>query len=567
MPTKKKSWRFDTAAADRGSRFFPELLVHVKGHLTGRPFELLKWQDDKIIRPLFGRLRTDDGLRVVKTAYVEMGAKNGKSPIGSGLALQGLIADGEPGAEVFSVAASKGQALIIFNVAADMCEQSPRLARLIASKHLRIYRSKYADRGVIVYKPRKGGPECTYKVISADVALNDGINASRVVFDEVHRQPSRELWDLMKKSGMARRQSLLIGFTTAGVDNPDSLAKQEHDYATQVAKGVIDDPTYLPVLWYNATKADWRSEKTWKRANPGLGTRTQVQDGTAILAIEDFRDRVPKLEESPAELVAFKRLNCGMWLPASATSKDKLVDLAAWDRSAGMVDPHDLTDRPAYIAVDMSATTDLTAAVALFPNEPGTCQQATCRHSTERCYDILAKFWVPEATVTGDGSNWSRAIRTQLRQWIDEGLVTTVPGEVIDDDFVKAGIHEWADQHAIEEIVIDRWQARQLRVDLEDEGFTVWEHNQGTKHMAEPTREFITLVTAARLHHSGHKVLRWMADNAVGRVDADGDIKPDKKRSSGKIDGIVCAVMAISAAGRHDTEPKESGFFVLGGTE
>ncbi len=552
------AWRFHREPAERVARFF-ELLPHVKGRLAGRPFRLLPWQRKRIIDPIFGRLRVSDGLRVVRIAYIELGAKNGKSPIGSGVALQGLFADREPGAEVFSVAGSKGQAGIIFNVAADMVERSPTL-----SPRAKVYRSKIAHHGVIevIKGPARGS---IYRVLSADVGLNDGINGSRVVFDEIHRQPSRELWDLMQKSGAARQQPLLIGFTTAGEQDPASLAWQEHEYGLKVAAGTIEDPTYYAFIRYNPTKLtakdgtetepDWRSEEVWRNANPGLGTREEVAEGDAILAIEDFRATIPKLEESPAELLTFKRLRLGMWLPKGAGSTDKLIDIAMWDRSAGMSNVDKLAARhaPGWAAVDMSSTEDMTAAGLLIENEPGECRERHClkRSPAEPCYTYQLKAWLPEDTIAG-GRTWSKAMRTQLRLWHDAGLLEAVDGAVIDDRDVEAGILEWADRFTVTEIAIDRWQARQLRIRLEEEGFTVWELSQGMPSMAEPTRHTLALLRARRIHHLGNPMLRWMADNAIGKSDPDGNVRPVRGRSSGRIDGIITLIGTVAAMLRTD---------------
>lgn len=539
---KGSSTSFDEAAADRAARFFPELLVHVKGRLAGRPFRLLPWMEHDLIRPLFGRVRPD-GQRMIRQAWVEVGKKNSKSTLGSGIGLKLLFADGEYGAEVYSVANSKGQAGIVFNVAADMVEASP-----ILSKRAKVYRSRIAHHGVI-YVPKT---ESVYRVLSADVALNDGINASGVIFDEPHRAVSRELFDLMEESGIARSQPMLVAITTAGVDDPSLLGKQKHDYAVKVRDGIIDDPTFLPVLFYNSPDADWRDPETWRRANPSMGSDDDVASGDAIFSEADMAAKLPELEESPAKLATFKRLRCGMWLPPSAFSSDRLFEIAAWDRSAGIVNIDDGATIGA--AVDMASTTDMTAAVAVHWNEPGECRN--CRQTDKPCVDVVAKFWMPAEAIAGS-KQWSKGMKAQLRTWADEGWLTVVDGAVIDDSYVKAGIGEWADQYDLSVIAVDPWQARQLRIDLEDAGFVVFEHRQTMQHMSPPTKQLIDLVVDGRFHHGGNPILRWMADNAIGKTDSDENIRPDRRKSSGKIDGIVAAVMAITAS-TIDEEPVDA---------
>ena len=526
------STSFDEGAADRAVQFFSELLCHVKGRLAGQPFRLLPWMEHDLIRPMFGRMRPD-GTRQIRQVWVEVGKKNSKSSLGAGIGLKLLFADGEQGAEVFAVANSKGQAGIVFNIAADMVEASP-----ILSKRAKVYRSKIAHHGVI-YVPKT---ESTYRVLSADVALNDGINASGVIFDEPHRAVSRDMFDLMEESGIARAQPLLIAITTAGVDDPNMLAKQKHDYAVKVRDGIIDDATFLPVLYFNDPDADWRSEDTWRRANPSMGTEADVASGDAIFSVTDMAARIPELEESPAKLATFKRLRCGMWLPSSAFSTDRLVNIAAWDRSAGMA--VSLGDRMRAVGVDMAATTDITAAVAVAWNEAGMC--SNCRQATKRCIDVEAKFWIPADTVAGS-KQWSKGMRTQLRAWIDAGWMRVIDGAVIDDNDIVAGVLEWADAGPVKAVAVDPWQARQLRIVLEDAGLEVFEHRQLMASMSPPTKMLIELVTDGRFHHGGNPVLRWMADNTIGKSDSEANMKPDRKKSSGKIDGIVAAVMALTA--------------------
>jgi phage terminase large subunit-like protein len=202
----------------------------------------------------------------------------------------------------------------------------------------------------------------------------------------------------------------------------------------------------------------------------------------------------------------------------------------------------------------MAATTDMTAAVAGAWNEPGECRN--CRQTSKSCLDVEARFWMPGDTLAGSKTTWSKDMLAQLRRWVDDGWLEVVDGAVIDDSDVKAGIHEWAETSDVTAVAVDPWQARQLRIDLEDEGFIIFEHPQTMRAMSPPTKELVDLIVDGRFHHGGHPILRWMADNTVGQTDADGNVKPSRRKSSGKIDGIVASVMLVTAS----TVVEESSF-------
>ena len=213
-----------------------------------------------------------------------------------------------------------------------------------------------------------------------------------------------------------------------------------------------------------------------------------------------------------------------------------------------------LGDRLRDIGVDMAATTDMTSAVAVVWNEPGTCKNCDTK---KPCVDVEAKFWIPADTI-GGSKQWSSGMRDQLRVWVDEKWLRVVDGAVIDDADVEAGIVEWADEGPVGLVAVDPWQARQLRISLEDAGLTVFEHRQRMADMSPSTKQFIDLVVDGRYHHGGNPILRWMADNVIGKTDADSNIRPDRRKSSGKIDGIVAAVMAITASTVEVEEPLEA---------
>lgn len=544
--------RFNEERAAKVEAFFDRRLHHTKGRWAGVRFQLQDWQRQGIIRPLFGleRYSEDAGrwVRLYRKAYIELPKKSGKSELGAGIAAYGLYADGEGSPEVYSLAYVKEQAGIVFNVVADMVGMDPAL-----NKRSQVNRSRLAHHGVIFVPKTRG----IYKVMAPDAASTDGINPSMVILDELHRQPNRELYDLMDSSFDAREEPLYIILTTAGVDDPTHVAKELHDYAYKVATGVLEDPylfVYLRFATVEETDGDgWRNEDLWRRVNPAL---TSFNPG----AIDEYRRKAKEAATSPAMIVSFKRLRLDVWLPKSASSQDKLVAIETWDAGAGITPTDEqLAGRECYGGLDMAATTDLAAFVLLFPNAPGTCPEPMCRDSLEKCFHIRARFWIP-ATMTGEQSKpWAKSLKETLRGWVDEGLLTATDGSIIDDRDVQGGIEAAASAFNLVGLSKDPWGAKQLGVLLTDAGMEVHDQPQSITHLAEPTAEFIRLATAGRLHHGGNKVLRWMVSNAVGITDGSGNQRADRKKSANKIDGVAATINALAESMRE----QEGGFWVM----
>ena len=245
---------FDERAALAAERFFERVIRHTKGKWAGQPFALQPWQRDEIIRPIFGWKRRD-GSRRYRRAYIEIPRKQGKSTISSGVALLLLLADGEPGAEIYSAAADRAQAAIVFDQAKQFVEGSPLL-----SKELRVYRNH-------ISAPRTNS---IYRVLSADAFTKHGLNAHGIVFDELHAQPNRELWDVLATSMGARRQPLMVAITTAGYDR-NSICWEQHEHARRVIDDPAFDPEYFGFIAAAEEGDDWTSPATWRKANPSLG--------------------------------------------------------------------------------------------------------------------------------------------------------------------------------------------------------------------------------------------------------------------------------------------------------
>jgi phage terminase large subunit-like protein len=500
---------FDEQAAQLAIRFFERLLHHSKGEWAGQPFLLEEWQRDEIIRPLFGWKRRDNGTRRYRTAYIEIPRKNGKSTMSAGIALLLLFADDEPGAEVYSAAADRDQAGIVFEEAKRMVEASPELSS----------RAEVYKRSIIV-----PGTYSAYRVLSADAYTKHGLNAHGVVFDELHAQPSRELWDVLTTSTGARRQPLVVAITTAGFDR-QSICWEQHEYARQVTEGIIKDPAFFAYVKAADQDEDWLDEQVWFKANPNLDVTVKM---------DYLRNEARKAQMTPAYQNTFRRLHLNQW----TQQETRWLSLDAWDVCGAPFDSKLLEGAPCYGGLDLASSSDIASLVLCFPSEPG----------EEERYAWLPFFWIPEENMI----ERVRKDRVPYDAWVREGLITATEGNVIDYGYIIRDIESLGERYDIREIAFDRWGAFQMSQALEGAGFTLVGFGQGFASMADPTKELLRLVLGQKLAHGGHPVLRWMADNMMVSTDAAGNVKPNKAKSREKIDGIVAGIMGLDRAIRHE---------------
>ncbi len=430
------------------------------------------------------------------------------SSLAAGIALYLLFADGEPGAEIYSAAADRDQAAIVFETAKAMVENSPALSRLAE-----IYK-----RSILVPSTRS-----TYRVLSADAPTKHGLNAHGVIFDELHAQPNRELWDVLTTATGARRQPLVVAITTAGHDR-ESVCWEQHEYARQVLDGVIEDPSFFAYIRAADEEDDWLDEEVWAKANPSLGITVKL---------DYLREQARKAKNVPAYQNTFRRLHLNQW----TQQETRWLPLEAWDACGTPVDPRLLEGQPCYGGLDLASTSDLAAFVLVFPPELG----------EEERYAVLPFFWIPEENMV----ERARRDRVSYDAWARDGLITPTEGNVIDYGFIVRAIEELGERYNIKEIAFDRWGAFQVSQALEGAGFTMVGFGQGFASMSAPTKELLRLVLDGKLAHGGHPVLRWMADNVVVSTDPAGNVKPNKAKSREKIDGIVALIMALDRALRH----------------
>lgn len=520
--SRRPRFYFDREAANRALAFFDRYIRHTKGRWAGEPFDLEPWQR-KIISDIFG-WKNKDGTRRYRIIYIEIPRKNGKSSWGAGIAEYLLFADGEMGADVFSAAADRKQAGIIFETAKQMTLQAPALL-------------KRAD----ILKNAIHVPETMskYEALSADAYTKHGLSPHGIIFDEMHAQPNRELWDVLITGRGARKQPMVVVFTTAGYDR-NSICWELHEHALRVKKDPSIDETFYPVIYAADPKDDWTSPKTWKKANPNLNVSIDMD----FLKVECAR-----AQQMPAYENTFKRLYLNIW----TQQLSRWIPMEAWDKITGDVDPAELKGLQCWAGLDLASTRDVAALVLVF------------RIGGD--FKVLPFFWIPEDNMR----DRVRRDKVPYDVWVQQGLMYATDGDVIDYDCILNKLVELSEIYDIQEVAYDRWGATQLVQNLQGMGLTVVPFGQGFASMSGPSKEFLNLVMAGKLHHGNHPVLRWMADNVVVKQDAAGNVKPDKSKSSQKIDGIVATVMGLGRAtvteGPGQSAYEERGILLLGGNK
>ena len=534
---------FDPQAAQRAIDFFG-FLHHSKGEWSGQVFELQPWQLF-IVWCLFGWKRRG-GLRRFQSAYVEIPRKNGKSTLCAGIALYLFFADGEAGAEVYCAATKKDQARIVYLEAERMRTASPGLAKRIV---------KFRDNMNIPATASKLEP------LGADEDTLDGLNIHGYIVDELHAHKTRGLLDVLDTATGSRRQPLGFKITTAGFDRL-SVCWKEHEYNARVLEGLIEDDTVFAYIACLDDGDDWELEENWHKANPNLGISAKL---------EDLRRKAHKAKQDPSFLNSFLRLHLNKW----TQQETRWMPIDKWNACVGF----SLKDRDAKVlllemqekllgrrcfgALDLSSKIDIAAWVKLFPPS-----------EEDPRWIVLPRFWIPEDNVQKRVSE----DRVPYDLWIREGFLETTEGNVVDYDEIKAAIvgdpyfgqthiamspepgdvvtipnpyigrKGDRDRYNLIEVGFDPWNATQIAVDLGKAGVKTVEVRQGYGSLSEPTKHLMTLVLGQKLAHLANPVLRWMAGNLVVTQDAAGNIKPDKAKSSEKIDGIAGLVIALSRA-------------------
>ena len=502
--TLRDDGALQAAASPSDPVAFVNRLTHTKGPFARQTFKLRPWQV-RIVRQVFKKRA--DGKRQYRTCLLMLPRKNGKTELAAAFALYGLLADGETGAEVYSAAADRDQAGLVFGVAAQMLRNDPALyasCYIVESQKRIIHR----DSGSF------------YRAISAEAYSKHGFNASMVIYDELHAAPDRRLYDVLSTSMGAREQPLLLVISTAGYDR-HSILWELYAHAKKVQEKPSIDPTFLPILYEAPEGADWLSRRVWKKANPALGD---------FRSLEEMEILAARAKEIPAQENNFRRLYLNQWTEQAS----RWLTMASWDACKVPVERSRLAGRRCYVGMDLSTTKDLTAIVAVFPDEHG--------------FDVLAQFFVPADRIL----ERSRRDHVPYDEWARQGVLTTTPGNSVDYKPVRRALQQWAAEFSLQMIAVDPYNATDLIAQLEHEdGFPCVQMRQGFLSLSAPSKSLETAILSRRLRHDGDPVMRWNVTNAATETDAAGNIKPSKVASTERIDGVVALVMAIDAMNRH----------------
>ncbi len=507
---------FDEDKAEQAIRFFEKRLTHTKKPWAGKPFILLPWQRE-LTRTIFGTVR-EDGFRQYRKVYCEIPKKNGKSDYAAGIALKLLVADGEEGGEIYSAAADREQASLVFNVAAQMVRNDRKL-----SSKLRIIDSR---RRIIA--PKTGN---IYQVLSSDVKTKHGFNVSGLVFDELHAQPDRKLYDVLTDgSGDARTQPLFFFITTAGFDR-NSVCWEVHEYARRVKEGIIEDQTFLPLIYSLDEEENWEDAENWKKVNPSLGH---------TITLEKLQNAFREAKELPNKENTFRRLRLNQWVKQEI----RYIPMKKWDACPNKkINEEELRGRRCYGGLDLSATSDLTAWVLWFPPDDW----------EEGEHILLCRFWIPEAEMDLK----IRRDHVPYDIWKKQGYIQTTPGETIDYRYVFRQTEEDFQKFDIQDCNFDRWGSEKIRQDITElvgkDEFMI-QFGQGDASMNAPTVEILRLVKNLKVNHGGNPVLRWHADSLTVKQGPTGlikPVKPDRMKQANRVDGMVAAIMALDRAMRN----------------
>lgn len=539
--TKNARWEspdgrfyFDAAAADNAVRFFPELLSHHIGEFAGQAFELLEYQKKLLTRPLFGWKHSRTGYRRFRKLFAFLPKGAGKSPWGSGTGLYLQICDNEAAAEVYAVAADKAQARVVHDNARIMVEESPDLAEVCEVLRDSIFH--HESRSV-------------YQVLSSDAKTKHGFRPSAVIFDELHAQPNRKLYEALKKSMVKRRQPLMVIISHAG-DDDEGICYEEYEYAKDVmrasAAGEDFDQTCLPVIFEAKPDDDWTDPKVWAKVNPGHGITVQ-HDGIE----SECREAIGE----PRKLNDFLMYHLNRWVNQAVS----WIPVDWWDACPADL-PGDSHLRTLQVAagLDMAQKIDLASFVLVFreplasaetvevvgEDEAGKIEKKQI--SLNYRIHLLPHFWIPENTMR----ERERNDRVPYSLWVEKGWVTATEGDIIDYDTIYRDVIALSNRFPKlkqSQIGYDPAFATEIGTKLRSAGLNAVEILQNYKYMSEPCMVLEALLKSKRVNSDGNRCMRRCIENVTVKRDDAGRIRPVKpKQVAKRIDGVVGGLMGLN---------------------
>ena len=510
---KASPYRFNPALADgKGKRYHPadnlcafiERLPHVKGPLAGEPIRLEPWQVF-ILTTVFGWVKPD-GKRRFRRSYIEVPRGNAKSTLSSAVALYMLAADGEGGAEVYSLATTRDQARIVFGDAQAMARRSPG------------FRSRFGVE-VGAHNLHVLATGSKFEALSAEGSTLDGLNIHFGCVDELHAHKTRTVYDVVETGTGKRDNSLLWVITTAG-SNRAGICYEIRTFVNRLLEVLFEDDSQFGIIYGLDDADDWTSEAALIKANPnwGISVRPEV-----LLPLQ------AKAMQMPSAANNFKTKHLNEWVNADTA----WMDMRAWDACAdASLSEQDFLGAPCFIGLDLASKVDIAAKAKVFEREG-------------RFYVFLS-YYLPEAAVE-DGRN------SQYSGWARRGLLTVTPGNVTDFDQIEAELVADASRFEAREVPFDPFQATQLSSHLIAQGLPMVEMRPTVLNFSEPMKQLEALVLQRRLVHDGDPILAWMISNVVCHRDAKDNIYPRKEREENKIDGVVALIMALGRQMAHDS--------------
>ena len=494
--------KFVRAKALKAIAFFHEQLSHVKGSRARQPFILERFQL-AIVGNLFGWINPD-GTRRYRESLIYLPRRQGKTTLAAGLVLYMLFEDNEFGAEVYGAASEYKQASLLFAQAAGMVKMNPALR-----SRCKIYEGQ--SKAIQLSDDEGSG---VYRVISSRDDAAHGFNVHFAVVDELHVQPDAKLVETLQTGTGSRDQPLIVMITTAD-HMRESVCNVKYDHACRVRDGILDDPRFLPVIYECPLAVDWKTKKAYRIANPNLGVSIK----------EDYLDReLERALGSTAFELHYRRLH----LCQRTETEIAWLDMVRWDQCGEPIDLDALKGQRCHGGLDIASTSDTTAAVLYFPDSGA----------------VLPFIWIPADTAREK----ERVDHVPYRAWAKDGYIETTPGNATDQAYIRTKINELAELYDIVDLAVDEWNAGKLMSELMDDGIRVVKFRQNFASMTAPTKALEVLVLGRKIHHGGHPVLRWQASNVVVSLDPLENLRPDKKKSSQKIDAVVSLIMAIGRA-------------------
>ncbi len=514
---------FDWKEAEFRLKFIEQHCRYPEGKKVGQKMKLDQWQKESILFPAFGWKERASGLRRYRNVFLGIPRKNAKTTLTAAIALSIMFQDGEEAAQVYAAAGEKGQAGIIYRAMKYMIE-----ADKLLEEKCRVMRdsAEYTDKRSFV------------KVLSADARTKHGFNAHAVLFDELHTQPNRDLWDVLTSSMLQREQPITMIMTTAGTDT-NSLCYEYWEYSRSVRDGLIVDDRWLSVLFEASASDDWHNPAVWKKANPALG---------GFLTMKNFRIEYEKALKMPSYINTFKNLHLNIW----TETVDSWISDKVWTDQSLDFEHEDVKHLPCFAGLDLASTRDLCSFAAIWVDEPNKRYYLKAHHFVNRAQAETKKL----------------SAGVDYLKFKEEGSLTITNGNATDHEVVLNYIRDFSRKNDLIEVAFDRHLAGFIAPKLLDDGITVVPFGQGYVSMSFPSKEFEKMCLNGTLFNDGSSCLRWQMGCVIIERNPADDIKVTKNRNKNhqKVDGIVASIMALGQFldYKSRTEDGPSSFEVVG---